>query len=250
MAVYLGLVVLVVDAYCDPWIKQWGSHSKWALGVFFLLLVGFFTWTVVWVPAPVIIKAVMDPSTYPTGSKQFGIPWSVKFSKLHIIIDNQTSMPYEDVDILIKPDAPIVGISQESTIPDISFIKNTNTDYFIPGTLFTKSGKKEGVEYSMLAFDGGYRVRCAKLPKDGLLQIIIAIGRPTGKIGFHGSEGTGANYWYKSSIDNEENLDNYFEAQTFPKMVEIEGEYIAARRIREIKLSLVPHDILKNFKVP
>ena len=112
------------------------------------------------------------------------------------------------------------------------------------GNLQLPTGNVNGVRHTQLAFDGGYRVRCEKLPKNSLLKIVLAIGRPTGKEGLKIDISDGTHYWARTDIDKVTSLDDYFEKDNVPNVVKMDGEYIAARKMRYVKLTIVPEDAL------
>ena len=160
------------------------------------------------------------------------------FSQLHVMIDNPTSMDYEDVDVLLRPDEAIAGIGQKSNLPNVSFIMNTTLTTQVEIVDFS-SGMRQGVQLTTLAFDGGYRVRCDKLPRDSQLNIVIAIGRPTGQKGIAIGLTDGSHYWASTDIiDEAKILDDYFEPQRRPMSVRIDGKYNAVQRRRTVNLDL------------
>lgn len=244
--VYSGITLLATDAYYEPWIREQKPFVKVLLGAVIVTVYSAFTWTTVWINAPLKISAILDSNEYQTGSTIYKIPWSSRFSKLHIIFDNPTSMDYESIDILLNPNEPVAGISQESNFPNVSFIMNTDMIELNAGIKDLSSGKKEGVPLTPLAFDGGYRVRCEKLPKNSQLKIVLAIGRPTGQNGFAINFSNKTHYWARAHIDGTKSLDDYFDTQPNPNSVQIDGEYVAAQRTRVLRESMGISDMLKD----
>lgn len=248
--IYAGITLLAIDAYYEPWIRKWKILFKAILGAIGIAIYTVFTLTVVWVNAPLNVSPLIQSSEYRTGSVISGIPWSSRFSQLHMILENPTSMDYEDVDVLLRPDEAIAGIGQNGNIPNVSFIMNTSLTMQAEIRDFS-SGARQGVQLTTLAFDGGYRVRCDKLPRNSQLDIVIAIGRPSGQKGFAINFSDGSHYWARSDISDEaKSLDDYFEPQRSPKSVRIDGKYNAAQRRRTVNLGLHISELFNQLKLP
>jgi hypothetical protein len=87
------------------------------IGVLFLAFNVF----VLFAQAPLKIKALSNDAEYPPGTKIAGIEWRQKFSELRITIANLTNYDYQDIDLVMRPDEPVVAIGQDSHLLNVYF---------------------------------------------------------------------------------------------------------------------------------
>jgi hypothetical protein len=118
--IYLGFVVLAVDAWLEPELHD---KLKWRIGIVLVLLIfaGLFSWGIVFVPAPLPASAFITAGEYPPGTVISGINWKPEFTEARIDLENPTDRPYEDLNIVVRPTAAIVAIAQTTAISDVSF---------------------------------------------------------------------------------------------------------------------------------
>jgi hypothetical protein len=194
-------------------------------------------------PLPSMGFSVLGSSTdYPSGTVIGGIPWNSKYCDLRVTIYPH-AQDFDDLDIMLRPDEPIAGIGQISNIPDVSFLINTTVNIPAFGLINPSTGWTQAYATTELAFSGGFRFRCPKLPRNSSFQIVMAIARPTGAIGLAINASDGTTYWARTELDNVKSIEDYFGPKRLPKSLQIEGDYTVAGTRQHISMHLDVIDI-------
>lgn len=180
-------------AFCEWSVDQWPLQRKRIQLVGFAVLMTVFdvvTIGVVTSPAPVEIMAYTLPTTHEDGAAVHGIVWDHRLAELWIAISNPTSDDYNDLDVTITSDfwthqAVIVeGPGCTSTPADGPVLKinklplKTSTDTRFGATRIGNGFEAYdnlGNEYETVAWQLGYRIRCATLPERSTVKILFAL---------------------------------------------------------------------------
>lgn len=186
---YLGFLICIYEVISDPRMVK---HSHWvwlfAMGTIFAAITTFS----IMVPlarAPFEVLAYIRPGEYPPKTIIGGIEWIPEFTDLRVALSNPTTdTDYEDIDITIEPDEPIVKISQISSVSGVSFIGDVTKEIVeVEGVLVTRpdltktnpDGSVTNVPIVQI-FTPKYRVRCQTIPKLSSIELVLAISRPAG----------------------------------------------------------------------
>jgi hypothetical protein len=251
--VYFGCVLCFAEVIWEPWLLH-HKHWQWqvaCIGVI-LLFVDWFSISVVLVNAPIDVMALsMGPVR---NLNPGGIDWKPSYSELDVVLANQTEMTYENLDVLIRPDAPVANIAQIGKLAGVSFADR----YGLIGNIsVTNEQTHEILKASILATDAGYSVHCKEIPAHQSLNLVLAIVRmkinspSSGSVPQNGLitvplsvqpqdlfftqpipdkvEGKTFYYWLGSK-DNT----TVFEPDATAKTVTVRGAYIGAHRSRNI----------------
>jgi hypothetical protein len=238
---YVGLAVLGVDLYYEkmPPIKK---GIFWSAGFTLAAVIGI---KVVFVSAPLRVEMLFFHDEQPNIRDLGGIDWRPPYSELRISIWNTSKVDYDDLNILIRPELPVadaaivgnnyLGASIESEKPVI-FVFN------ISGPAQPKIDK----QLVLLASETGFRLRCARLLKEGgHIDIVMAILGDRDELLSKAASG-----FLKGAADKDfceawtivssnqlviygyKGADIYGPRPTNMKSVDFQGTYVAAQRIR------------------
>lgn len=241
--IYLGLVLLAIDGFCEAWPKKW---VKWIFSGAILVVIFVFSWGWVFVDAPLPVTGMVTNAEYPEGTVLAGINWNPKFTELNIDLHNTTKYVYEDLNILIKPNYPVAAIAQASTWSGVSFEDRLGASMHL---IEIQGARRTAHPLVLVATNAGYIVRCEKLPGTATLKIVMAIveikddhhPHPPLQPGesmvrkedlLRTNYSDGSTYWY-----GQKDMDHYTQ-RVSPNTVEVSGEYVAAQRRRKISLDL------------
>jgi hypothetical protein len=240
--IFLGFISIAIDLWLEPGLR--GRNRVRIIGsvVLFALLIGF-SFGFVFVRAPLPVLAILTDGEYPDGAVIAGIHWRPEFTELEVAIYNPTDRPYENLNIVIRPDDPVTAISQETNWPDVVF-----EDRDLMGAHLTEinnTTRASTVLPSVLvATDAGYRVRCSRLPNKATLKLVMALCDPdTHRI----KDGIGellkmrmsdfSSYWF-----GPRDTTSFY---TRPKpsggaTINIDGEYTVMYHVRKISNRRIP----------
>jgi len=244
--VYLGLAVLALDLYVESGLLTVFKIFGW---VVISATAIWFSIAVVFVPAPVSIFTLTTPFNYPENKGPANIDWRPYYAELDVLISNPTDGNYDDINVLVRPDAPVAAVAQLSNLLDVSF-----EDQFGMTTHFTiedVSQPDKQLTMVFLATDAGYKVHCGRIPPYTSLKIVMAVvsidpGRerkpnepfmlsPNVKLEEFYVTSTVTNkngkffYWY----GNENNSSLYL-PKSQPTKISVVGSYVAANRVKKV----------------
>lgn len=244
--VYIGIVLIGLDLYFEPFFERLKLYAKIAIGLIFVIVVAGFSKAVVFVKSPLDVSAFMTDAEYPAGEVIAGIKWRPEFTELQVRISNPSGRPYDDLNIVIRPTSAVAAIAQDTNIPDVSFEdKNGFIAHLIDTDLIHE--KSTAIHLDLLATDAGYRVRCGHLPAHTTIRVIMALADikwcpsaelhqmplaeqvrdPRNILRFRADDFS--TYW-KGHLTG----DVYASRPTSTEFVQVDGDYIGAQRIRHI----------------
>jgi hypothetical protein len=195
---------------------------------------------------PLSVIATASDADYPVGSIVAGLPWSTKFSQLTIRIGNESrDRDYEHLDILIRPNEPIAGIAQKTSVPGVSFADGAGLSleavHLVGSDTVTDPT-------SLLATSYGYRVRCDRLPKGRHLEIIAVIAQPSGAKGYAVPFASGMSYWFRGTRDGVRSMDDYYAGRRMATDVFVEGDYVIGDRVTKVSRHVTPVSLTAALK--
>jgi hypothetical protein len=249
---YCGFVVCLWECATEPALL---NKPDWiriaAIGVL-LLFFDLFSINMVFVLAPIDVSAYSKGPAF--NLNPGGIDWKPSFSELDVVFANQTDMPYENFNVLVRPNVPVAGMAQIGNLPDVSFRDRYG---IVPNALVQNPQTNETIKAVILATDAGYSVSCKEIPAGSSLQLVMqTIGikptpPPSGSIPQGGQiavpsyvrlqdfyftqpvpdlvEGKTFHYW----LGNKE-VSSIFVPNVTPNMVTVRGTYIGGHRSRSI----------------
>lgn len=217
------------------------------IGVIFCLF-DLFIIKVAFVRAPLNISALGLGPVY--NLRPGGLDWKPFYNELDIVFTNQTDMPYENFNALVRPEVPVAGIAQIGNLPDVSF----RDRYGVVGDAFVRNPQtNETTKAVILATDAGYSVSCKEVPAGSSLQLVMEtvgikpLPPPSGSIPQGGqmtvpsyarpqdfsfmqavpdvAEGKTFHYWMGSS-----DVTSIFIPNVTPGKVTVRGSYLAGYR--------------------
>ena len=204
---YLSCVLILLDlCFGENQLSAW-----WRVGIAIGIaaFVVWFTLKFVFVESPLEVSALSDMAEQQQ-KEVGGIRWRQEYVELDVYIKNSTAHAYSDLDIIIRPDFPIVSIKQTDG-PPVRFESRGLNDLHQVVKMPAQPTKENPLV--LVATDAGYRVRCARLVGGESISLIAALAdirwnpHPNSKgqmAGFfdpdyilklHSSEDFG-NYWY------------------------------------------------------
>jgi hypothetical protein len=174
-AIYFGLAVLFLEIALEPWIIQRASlplHvSLMAVCIFFF---DVFTIGFVVKPAPINLTAFTTNIDYSSSKNApAAIAWEPFFTELDLIVTNPTDVMYDNVDLLVRPDFPVMKITQLSNLTDVSFEDNYGVNF--RATAEEVGATAPSVPLEFLATNAGYKVHCQYIPPNSNFKLIMAV---------------------------------------------------------------------------
>jgi len=183
--VYLIFVLLTIECLLEPAIKLAWVRKLLVAATFVSAI--WFTIAVPFSKAPCQFAAYIRPDES-VSHKVEGLDWDKHFTDLRVAITNPTKTDYKDFDISIKPGAWINKASILNPISGCDFSPIDGNKISVarnlkPGqTTFT--GRRlgagtdvydsKGNQYTDLATESGYRLKCLNLPSHYTIRIIFA----------------------------------------------------------------------------
>jgi hypothetical protein len=250
--VYFGFALCLAECILEPWLLRKPYQWQVACIGLILLFADWFSIGVVFVPAPIDVSAFAMGPVY--NLNPGGLDWKPSYNELNVVFANQTDVPYENFNVLVRPDVPVAGIAQIGNLPDVSF----RDRYGIVANAFVRNPQtNETTKAVILATDAGYSVSCKEIPARNSLQLTLeTVGikpspPPSGSISQGGPmvvpsyarpqdfsfmqavpdviEGKTFHYWLGSK-----DVTSIFVPNVTPNIVTVRGEYIGGRRSRNI----------------
>jgi len=234
---YMGFVILALDPYFDPDLKQ-RRISQAAVLTFICALAAIFTFGFVFAPSKLEVGAESYASNYPAGAKVAGIKWSSKYTELRVAIANPSNRDYENLDLVLRPDQPVVEISQLDDSQKVSFeeVQHASVHYIT-------NNEQSLAPRVVIASTDGYRVRCDRLRAHSRVNIVMAVAsiaadsggafdnngdvRPDATLEMSFEDG--GKIWFNDAIN-----DKYFEKRPTVNTLGVNGQYQANMRSRTI----------------
>lgn len=252
---YFGFAICVWECITEPLLlskADWIQIATFGVILFFLCL---FTINA-FVRAPIGIDALELGPVY--NLRPGGLDWKPSFDELDVVFVNKSDMPYEEFNVLIRPDVPVAGIAQIGNLPNVSF----SDRYGIVADAYVENVKThERVKAIILATDAGYTIYCREIPRHDSLRIVMAtVGiKPSpsarGSIPPGGQlmvapnaqpkdfsfmqavpdvvEGKTFHYWLGS-----EDVTSISTPNAKPSTIIIRGSYVGGHRLRHVDLDL------------
>jgi hypothetical protein len=249
---YAGFAICLAECIWEPWLVR-RPYQLQVFGVGIIcLFFDLFTIGVAFVRAPLDVSAFGIGPVY--NLNPGALDWKPFYNELDIVFANQSDMPYENINILVRPDVPVAGIAQIGNLPEVSF----RDRYGIVGNASVQNLKtNETTKAVILATDAGYNVFCKEIPARSSLQLVMeTVGikpspPPSGSILQGGQmavpsyarpqdfsfmqavpdvvEGKTFHYWLGSK-----DVTSIFVPNVTPSIVTVRGSYLGGHRQREI----------------
>lgn len=170
--VYAGLAFAFFEIVYDPFINRKSipiQISSLALVLFFL---DWFTIAFVAAAAPINFTSFQTDINYTAGNGPAGISWEPFFAELDFLVTNPSDSNYDNLDLLVRPDFPVVKIAQQSNLEGVSFEDRYGMN--VRGTI-EESGSQPQVPLIFLGTNAGYKVHCPSIPPNSSLSLVMAI---------------------------------------------------------------------------
>jgi hypothetical protein len=202
------------------------------------------------------IFATGSAAEYPAGTTIGGIPWSRHYTELGILLTTG-EVEYRDIDLLIRPDQPIVGIGQGSGLPNVVFLPVNATP-----PRFEQVNQDTGIRIAnplvLVGTTAGYRMQCQKLPRHTQFEIVIAIAgvidspqqRRTKSVFdrdyvLRVSHSDGTVHWFGHTADFQGRGDNIYKpVKSSPKTIQFDGQYTVDGQPYKIAKSVDVRDMV------
>jgi hypothetical protein len=244
--IYVGFLVLLVDLWFEPELT---NNWKIGIAVVIVALIMVFSWTIVIVPAPLTMEAIITDAAYPPGTDIHGIIWKKGFTELRLNIFNTSNRNYQNMSLSIQPVEPIAAIKQNTNIIGVVFYDNRRIN-LTPMQINLSTGQRTALPLVLVATDSGYTMHCPSLPGGTSIEIVMALAeistpQPSEKPPIEDKNGTlrirfddGSSYWFGYADG-----DVYVPQPPSTQTVKVEGKYEAALRTRPIaeKLKVSGH---------
>ena len=229
--VYAAILIWTADIFYKFRVK--GLKAKATVIVVGLTILSLFTFGFVWIKAPLGLLVQRNVFPYRPGETIAGIKWSEKFNELRITLHNPTSYDYQDLDIVIKVDQPVVDIAQVSKLPGVTFL-----DPNVKVIMVEVKKKAANISLVPVAAISGQRVRAEKLPRKSALEIVMANANVNGSFPdiVDVKMSNGDRYWYvNKEILGMKGIDEvYLFNKPRVQVVKVDGEYTVLQRKKNI----------------
>jgi hypothetical protein len=171
---------------------------------------------------------------FAAGTMHAGIAWHPRLSELRIYVNNKSNVDFSDLNIVVRPDEPVTEIVQISNISNVS-IELAVGSTLTPELVNRVTGQRQGVIAKLLATSEGYRIECPLLRKKQYIELLLAVGKPSGKIGF---AATYPNFvvWWQASIDQKVAIEEYFDNRRPATWVQVDGTFSVAGRSQNVSM--------------
>lgn len=174
--VYFGFCLCLAECVWEPELVRRPYQIQVVLIGLVVALTTLFTINVVGVQAPLYAMATGSSMNYPPDAAMMADihPWLEKYYPVRVLIKNASSHDYMDLNFVLKPDKPIAKISQISGFCKLYFEDAVPVSSDI-GVQKPPDTEIQGLSTVLIATDGGYRVRCEKLPANSTIEILAAL---------------------------------------------------------------------------
>jgi len=171
-----------------------------------------------------------------------------------MVMLNDTEVDFKDVDVSFRPDIPVAAAGQNSNLPDVDLSLAAGEGILTLESINTATGKSSPVPLTLVATDGGFRVRCKVLPSHRLLEIVLAttmVDDSFKKFDVKRIEITDrktkriSHNWYIYTADAKDVAEVYNKSR--PKTVEVNGRYIVEDEEQTISAKIETKDLLGEF---
>jgi hypothetical protein len=167
--VWVVLTYFAIALFGWQWHRDGHGLGRWIGPAGSVVGAGLFTWQVALVGAPLNVTARSMPFEYGPGTKIGDIQWRPEYTRVEVSINNPTSRNYEELDIVIDADQVLAAATfrgatcAEPTIEDAERLGINMSD-----------NRGSGYDLSLMATEGGYRVKCARLDRFSTLSVVLA----------------------------------------------------------------------------
>lgn len=172
----VSIVALAVAIFFHPLVQShplivrvlWGTCAGSAAA-----LLAYYTAWVDLSRAVLAPMVMMSNAQQPAGTIIGGVAWDNRFTDLRLVLGNTSKWDYQNLDVTILPDKPIVAAEANSDFATVSLGR------IIPPLENTLLGFPDGsmrrVEFFVLASEFGYRIRAELFPAQSYITIRMAI---------------------------------------------------------------------------
>jgi hypothetical protein len=120
----------------------------------------------------VTVRASLNLYGPPAAAREAGVRWESAFAGVNVTIVNTSEFALSQLDLVVRPDAPVVAAWQETKVGDVVLLPNQFRA--LASALVDEHGKKSSFAQVFLATDQGYRLQCGALHSAELLTIGLA----------------------------------------------------------------------------
>lgn len=246
LLLHLGLGLLIIDLWKQ---RDLQIISKVLASLFCLAILVSFNAFITFPGVPLAADGVLYTAQYPSNTKLGNIQWSSRYSELRVFLKNPTEYDYENINVIVQPDKPVVAVTQITPVEGVSEEANAPSNHMEKIQL--PSGGSTVIPLILVATNSGYRIRCSKLSPKQHIELLFAIA----DVDMEATPTTAAvddiNYilqvtmsdrtsnWFGHGIYDE----LYQTTRPVVKEVSIQGEFIAAHRNRTVSQKIVPQTL-------
>jgi hypothetical protein len=168
--IYCGLLILTLDLWVEP---KFDGRTKTRIGISLGigLIAALVSYYAIFMTFSLGALATLNPP-YRYDTVVGGITFRPEFLEIDLHLQNSTDYQYNDLNLLIKSDAPIAQIAQLTNVPGVSFSVYHDAEVKIG---INSKGISSSIPISLLATNAGYIFRCEKLPPHSTITIVMAI---------------------------------------------------------------------------
>ena len=176
------------------------------------------------------------------------------------MIANLGPVDYRDMQLTVKPDAPVAAIGQTTALPDVTF--SAGRDMTMRQEIVDLAlGKRRVIPLVLIATSAGYTVRCKLLPRQRRMEIVMGLvavndtpktGTVPGSRPDHGtperdyvlkvtmSDQTA--HWFGHGTDKNGRIEEVFGAKPVSRHVSVVGTY-------KLAADDEPHSVSQEIEV-
>jgi hypothetical protein len=193
---------------------------------------------------------------YPSGFVENGIEWSPKYTDVEVSLANSTQYDYSQLDLLIKPQEPVLAASLLATSLTASISRQEDPLYSMHLQLYRRSTKQRfDIPTVFWASTAGFRLRVDTFPANSHINVVLAIAdidetKTQNSDYYPGPWTIGKDkFWFR--WENHPITDDLFKARPEPQSVTISGSYVAFYRRKHVGENLTVEkpwaNVIKNL---
>lgn len=170
-----GVVAGAVFIFHLPWLSSQPIPVRCLFSIASLVILGSGAYFTLWATyVPIAITAWTTPAIQSAGTTIGGVPWAPCYTEVRLSIANKHKHDYRDIDIVLRPDQAVTAAGQVTNVEGVSISVHDEPSMILEE--FSRSGVEPRVSIPIvtLASTGGFRLRCAVLPRKSSLEIVMA----------------------------------------------------------------------------
>lgn len=258
LIIFSGLAFALWEVCVEPELVKRPFWNQ-VVGIALILIFGaFFTIGIVGAQAPIVLQSyAMRNGNYSDGEVIEGIKWNSHFTDLRVAVTNPSDIDYQDLDVTVYSGWTHQAVMMTSLSGCSLSSMGGNTIFFArakeSGSLFTTATRtgasvdfhdSQGNVYSVIATQGGYRLRCGQFPNHYTMTLVFALVSVPPKIMGGLANGVPAGKWGLADtiLPAEESVFNELGPKPASSIVSVKAHYIKNLKPYSVSINITVED--------